>query len=211
MRPVRVKVCGVMTPEDAAIAAAAGADAIGLIFAPARRQVSLARAREIIAALPPFVATVGVFVDAPTDETELLARDLRLTAVQLHGDEPPEVCLTLQRRGIKVIKAVRVADPVNRDLLAPYPMASAILLDTYVEGLAGGTGKTFPWEVAAGLSRDFRLIVAGGLTPGNVRRALDILRPYGVDVTSGVETDGRKDPQKVRAFIEQVRQWGPDA
>ncbi len=208
MRSVRVKICGIRTPEDALTAAAAGADAIGVILTPARRQVTVNGAREIVAALPPFVTPVGVFVDASPDDVEAVARHLRLGAVQLHGDESPDACATLRDRGITVIKAVRVDDRLDRRLVvARYPAASAILLDTRVEGVHGGTGVTFPWDVAAGLSRDVRLIVAGGLTPENVTRALDTLDPYGVDVTSGVEADGRKDPEKVRAFVERVREW----
>ncbi len=207
MASVRVKICGVVTSEIAASAAEAGADAIGLVLAPGRRQVTPAQAREIIAALPPFVAPVGVFVNTPSGEVEELARELHLTAVQLHGDEPPEACLLLRRSGLKVIKAVHVADRLDRDLLVRYRAASALLLDTKIDGLAGGTGRTFPWRVAEGLSSHFRIVVAGGLDPSNVRHALDILHPYGVDVTSGVETDGRKDLEKVRAFIEQVRRW----
>jgi len=207
MPRVRVKICGIMTPEAAAAAAAAGADAIGLVFAPYRRQVTPAQAREIIASLPPFITTVGLFVDAPADEVESVARDLCLGAVQLHGDEPPAVCDQLRRRGLRVIKAIHVAGRLDREHLADYAAAAALLLDTHVDGLPGGTGRTFPWEVAAGLSADFRIVVAGGLTPDNVTRALDTLRPYGVDVTSGVETDGRKDPVKIHAFVDQVRAW----
>ncbi len=207
MASVRVKICGVVTPEIAASAAEAGADAIGLVLAPGRRQVTRAQVREIVAALPPFVAPVGVFVNTPSGEVEELARELHLSAVQLHGDEPPEACLLLRRFGLKVIKAIHVADRLDQDILARYRAASALLLDTKIDGLAGGTGRTFPWRVAEGLSSQFRIVIAGGLDPNNVRQALDILRPYGVDVTSGVETDGRKDLKKVRAFIEQVRRW----
>ncbi len=207
MPRIRVKICGIMTPEAAAAAAEAGADAIGLVFAPYRRQVTPAQAREIILSLPPFITTVGLFVDAPADDVESLARALCLGSVQLHGTEPPEICEHLSGRGLRVIKALHVGYRLDQNLLVRYRSASALLLDTHVEGLPGGTGRTFPWEVAAGLSTDFRIIVAGGLTPDNVTRALDILRPYGVDVTSGVETDGRKDPAKIRAFIKQVREW----
>ncbi len=207
MKPVRVKICGIRSPEDGLTAAAAGADAVGLILTPARRQVTVARAREIITALPPFVTPVGVFVNASVDDVEAVARHLGLGAVQLHGDEPPDACATLRDHGITVIKAMRVDNRLDRRLVASYPSASAILLDTRVEGIYGGTGVTFPWDVAAGLSDDVRLVVAGGLTPENVTRALDTLDPYGVDVTSGVEADGRKDPEKVRVFVERVREW----
>lgn len=200
-----------MTPESAAAAAEAGADAIGLVLGPGRRQVTPAQAREIVEALPPLVASVGVFVNPPVSEVGELAQMLRLSAVQLHGDEPPEACLLLRRSGLHVIKAIHVAERLDRDLLVRYRAASAVLLDTKIDGLAGGSGRTFPWHLAEGFSSQFRIIVAGGLDPSNVRRALDVLRPYGVDVTSGVETDGRKDLQKVRAFVEQVRRWEQEA
>jgi len=204
---VRVKICGVMTSEIAAVAAEAGADAIGLVFAPSRRRVTIEQASAIVAELPPFVAAVGVFVDMPADEVETTARGLPLDAVQLHGDEPPEMCSLLRRQGIRVIKALRVGDRVDEDLLGRYRQASAVMLDTKVDGLAGGSGRAFDWEAARGLSDRFPLILSGGLTPDNVGRALDIVRPYGVDVSSGVETDGRKSPEKIRQFIERVRQW----
>lgn len=204
---VRVKICGVMTPEIAAVAAEAGADAIGLVLAPSRRRVTIDQASAIVAELPPFVAAVGVFVDMPADEVETTARGLPLDAVQLHGDEPPEMCRLLRRQGVRVIKALRVADRVDVDLLDRYRSAAALMLDTHVDGLAGGSGRAFDWEAARGLSDRFPLILSGGLTPDNVGRALDIVRPYGVDVSSGVETGGRKSPEKIRQFIERVRQW----
>lgn len=204
---VRVKICGVMSPEIAAVAAEAGADAIGLVFAPSRRRVSIEHASAIVGALPPFVAAVGVFVDSPADEVEAIARGLPLDGVQLHGDEPPEMCAWLQHQGIRVIKAVPVADRVDEALLSRYRKASAVMLDTKVDGLAGGSGRSFDWEVARGTSGRFPIVLSGGLTPDNVGRALDIVRPYGVDVSSGVETDGHKDPAKIRMFTERVRQW----
>lgn len=204
---VRVKICGVMTSEIAAVAAEAGADAIGLVFAPSRRRVTIEQASAIVAELRPFVAAVGVFVDMPADEVETTARGLPLDAVQLHGDESPEMCSLLRRQGIRVIKALRVGDRVDEDLLGRYRQASAVMLDTKVDGLAGGSGRAFDWEAARGLSDRFPIFLSGGLTPDNVGRALDIVRPYGVDVSSGVETDGRKSPEKIRQFIERVRQW----
>lgn len=197
-----------MTPQCATIAAEAGANAVGMILSPARRHVSHEQARAIVSVLSPSVTRVGVFVDVPPDEVERVAKDIRLTEVQLHGDESPQACAHLQRAGLSVIKAFRIADRVDRDQLARYAdVTSAILLDTRVEGVMGGTGRPFPWEAAAGLAPAFRIIVAGGLDADNVTRAIDVVHPFGVDVTSGVETDGRKDPKKVRAFVENVRQW----
>jgi phosphoribosylanthranilate isomerase len=205
--PVRIKICGIRDASDAGVASSAGADAVGFILAPAKRHIDLDQVRAIAAGLPPFVTTVGVFVNAPPAEVDRIAGALRLGAVQLHGDEPPEACAYLRDRGHIVIKALRVRDRLDEASLSRYHAASALLLDTYVEGAAGGTGQTFRWELAAGLSRRFRIILAGGLTPGNVAAALETLRPYGVDVTSGVETEGQKDPAKVRAFVERVRAW----
>ncbi len=207
MRRVRVKICGVTSPEIAQAAAEAGADAIGLIFAESRRRVSVAQAAHVVAALPPFVSAVGVFVDAPVDEIVSLAHGVPLEAVQLHGEEPPQIVDALRAQGIRVIKAVRVGKDMPREDLDRYPQASALLLDTKVDGLAGGSGRTFNWELARGWSEEIPLILSGGLAPDNVAQALEVVRLFGVDVSSGVETNGRKDPEKIRTFIAQVRAW----
>ncbi len=209
--PVRVKICGIRSVDDARVAASAGADAIGLILTPARRQITMDAASAVTAMLPPFVVPVGVFVDAGVDDVEAAARRLGLGAVQLHGEESPEACETLAARGLRVIKAFRVSDYVDRAALARYRTASAILLDTRVDGVMGGTGRTFPWRIAEGLSEAYRLVAAGGLDPDNVTAALAALRPYAVDVTSGVETGDRKDPAKVAAFVRAVRAWDASA
>jgi len=209
--PVRVKICGIRSVDDARVAASAGADAIGLILTPARRQIAMEAARAVTAMLPPFVVPVGVFVDAGPDDVEATARRLGLGAVQLHGEESPEVCEALAARGLRVIKAFRVSDHVNRAILARYRTAAAVLLDTRVDGVMGGTGRTFPWHIAEGLSEEYRLIAAGGLDPDNVAAALTALRPYAVDVTSGVEIGDRKDPGKVEAFVRAVRAWDSSA
>ncbi len=204
---MRVKICGVTSPEIAGVAAAAGADAIGLIFTESRRRVNVAQAAQIVAALPPFVSAAGVFVDAPADEVLALAHGVPLEAVQLYGEEPPEMIDLLRAQGVRVLKAVRVGDRVDPAELERYLAATALLLDTKVDGLAGGTGRTFDWNLARGLSERFSLVLSGGLTPENVAQALDVVQPYGVDVSSGVETDGQKDPAKIRKFIERVRRW----
>ncbi len=202
-----MKICGVLSPEIAQAAADAGADAIGLIFAESRRRVSVAQAAQIVAALPPFVSAVGVFVDASADEVLSLAHGVPLDAVQLHGEEPPEMIETLRAQGVRVLKAVKVGERVDVAELKRYHAASALMLDTRVNGLAGGSGRPFDWHLAQGLSERFPLILSGGLTLENVTPALEIVRPFGVDVSSGVETDGQKDPEKIRKFIEQVRRW----
>ena len=177
-----MKICGVLSPE-------------------------IAQAARIVAALPPFVSVVGVFVDTPADEVLSLAHGVPLDAVQLHGEEPPEMIEVLRAQGVRVLKAVKVGESVDVAELERYRAASALMLDTRVDGLAGGSGLAFDWNLVRGMSGRFALILSGGLTPENVTQALDILRPFGVDVSSGVETDGQKDPEKIRKFIEQVRRW----
>lgn len=208
MRPrVRVKICGVTAPAVAEAAAAAGADAVGLVFAESRRRVTVAQAGQIAAALPPFVAAVGVFVDAPVEEVLALAHGIPLDVVQLHGEEPPEEVAVLRAQGLRVVKALRVGDRLDPEDLERYRGATAVLLDARAAGAAGGTGRPFAWGLVRGLSERMPLVLSGGLTPENVTEALEIVRPYAVDVSSGVETDGRKDPEKIRAFIEAVRRW----
>jgi phosphoribosylanthranilate isomerase len=196
-----------MAPEIAAAAAEAGADAVGFIFAPSRRRVSVEQAAAIAAGLPPFVARVGVFVDAPGEQIETAARAVPLDVVQLHGGEPPELVAALRRGGLSVVKALRVGDRLDPEDLERYRAASAVMLDTKVDGLAGGSGRPFLWEVARGVSDRFTIILSGGLRAENVAEALAIVRPYGVDVSSGVESDGQKDPDKIRQFIDEVRRW----
>jgi len=208
VRPrVRVKICGVAAPEVARAAAAAGADAVGLVFAESRRRVTVAQAEQVAAALPPFVAAVGVFVDAPVEEVLALAHGIPLDVVQLHGEEPPEEVAALRAQGLRVVKALRVGDRFDAKELERYRAATAVLLDTRTAGAAGGTGRSFDWVLARGLSERMSVILSGGLTPENVTEALEVVRPYAVDVSSGVETDGRKDPEKIHAFIEAVRRW----
>lgn len=199
----RVKICGIRTLEAAQAAAEAGADAVGFVFWPrSRRSIRPEEAAQISRTLPPFVVRVGVFVDERPEVMEEIAEAVGLDAVQLHGDEPPEVCGALRRR---VIKAIRVQDPSSLAQAARYEV-SAILLDTYAPDTYGGTGRPFDWSLAqevCGWGRP--VILSGGLTPENVGEAIERVRPYGVDVSSGVETDGKKDPRKIRAFVEAVR------
>lgn len=192
-----------MDAAAAVVAAAAGADAIGFVFAPSRRQVTVAQARQIAAELPPFVTKVGVFVDEDRARILEIAGACRLEMLQLHGTESPEFAAALP---LPVLKAVRMRDAGSLRVLGDYRVA-AFLLDSYDPELAGGTGRAFNWELAAGLRAPAPVILSGGLTVENVARALDVVRPYGVDVSSGVESDGRKDPGKIRAFIGRVRAW----
>lgn len=200
---IRVKICGISEIETALVAAEAGADAIGLVFAPSQRRVSVAQARAISAAMPPFVNRVGVFADEVPSRVEEVVTACGLDVIQLHGDEPPEVCAELR---MPILKAIRVKDASSLEVMGAYHVA-AFLLDTYVAGVAGGSGRPFDWDLAAQAARSARIVLSGGLTPDNVQEALSRVRPYGVDVSSGVETNGRKDPQKIRAFVARVRDW----
>lgn len=200
---VRVKICGIMDPAAAVAAAAAGADAIGLVFAPSRRQVTVDQARRIAAELPPFVTKVGVFADEDPARVLETALASGLDMVQLHGGETPEYCAALR---MPVIKAIRVRDARSLEAMRTYRVA-AFLLDSYDPDLAGGTGTAFKWDLARGLRAAAPVILSGGLTPGNVWDALATVQPYAVDVSSGVETDGRKDHEKIRAFVGRVREW----
>jgi phosphoribosylanthranilate isomerase len=196
-----VKICGITTPEDALLAADAGVDAIGLVFAKSPRRVEPEQAADILAALPPYVDPVALFVNETASRIRSLCRMLGVRTVQLHGDEPPELALALDE--FCVVKAVHMAAEADLEAIADYP-ASAFLLDTKVAGLRGGTGKTFDWQLAA--QAQGRIILAGGLNPDNVAEAVRTARPYGVDVSSGVEAEpGKKDPEKVRAFVRNAR------
>jgi len=201
---IRVKICGIQDEASALVAAEAGANAVGLIFAPSRRQVGTARARRISEALPPFVSRVGVVVNEPLERLRAIIDESRLDAVQLHGDESPEYCEAARKFGVTVIKAVSVAGPLDVERLRALPVA-AVLLDTHRSGHRGGTGETFDWRFAAPVAAAIPVILSGGLTPENVAAGIAAVQPYGVDVSSGVETGGQKDPTKIRAFIPAAR------
>ena len=196
---MKVKVCGITAPEDAVLAAELGASAIGLVFWPSSpRCVTRERAREIVAALPAFVSTVGVFVNQP-DDARSLATDLRLSAVQLHGDENVQ-----DYRGLPslVIKAVPVNGDAAREAAAALPADVTVLLDAHDPVRRGGTGRVIDWSVAAAIARERRVVLSGGLHPGNVAAAIAAVKPYAIDVSSGVESaPGKKDPARLRALF----------
>jgi phosphoribosylanthranilate isomerase len=201
---VRIKICGITNLEDALLAADLGAQALGFIFASgSSRKVSPETAREIIRQLPPFILSVGVFVDEEAGVVRELAARVGLDWVQLHGRESPEYCGSLGRR---VLKAIPIQDEASLGALRLYQgAAQAFLLDTYRAGQAGGTGLAFDWELAARAREYGPIVLAGGLTAENVAEAIKIGRPQAVDVSSGVETvPGKKDPQKLRAFFKAV-------
>jgi phosphoribosylanthranilate isomerase len=197
---VKVKICGITSAEDALAAVDAGADALGFMFyASSPRSVTREAAARIIQQLPPFVAKVGVFVNPTVEEVRQAIAECGLDTLQFHGEESPEFC---RQFGLKALKAFRVQGPETLKALPTYS-SMAWLLDSFVAGTHGGTGNTFNWEIAAqAVSLGGRVILAGGLTAENAADAVRKVRPYALDVSSGVESAlGRKDAAKVRAFI----------
>ena len=203
--PTRVKICGITTWEDARLSVDLGASALGFNFyPPSPRAISPADAWSIIRRLPPFVEAVGVFVNWPPLVVAALARAVRLGSVQLHGAESPAEVVELGRKH-RVTKAVQVKRGFRAASLARYRAADAILLDGFVPGLHGGTGRTLDWKLARSARRYGRIILAGGLTPENVAEAIRIVQPYAVDIASGVEArPGRKDPARLRALFDAI-------
>lgn len=201
---VRSKICGITRVEDALAAVDAGADAIGLVFyARSPRAVSVEQAVAIVEALPPFVTSVGLFVNMPRDQIQALLQRVPLDLLQFHGDESPADC---EGYGRPYIKALRVRPDEDLSVtMAPYAGARGILLDTFVEGVPGGTGAAFDWSlVPQGVAKP--IILAGGLEASNVAAAIRQVRPYAVDVSGGVEASkGIKDANKIRAFVQAVR------
>ncbi|MFO8153180.1 phosphoribosylanthranilate isomerase [Thioalkalivibrio sp.] len=201
----RVKICGLTDPRQAAAAAEAGADAIGLVFHPrSRRAVSVEQGAAIAAALPPFVSVVGLFVDPAPEEVERVLRGCSLDLLQFHGREEARFC---ERFGLRYLKAIAMGDATDpRREMEAHPAARGFLLDSHAGGKMGGSGERFDWgRIPGPLDRPW--LLAGGLDPGNVAGALAVTRPFGVDVSSGVEAaPGQKDPRLVREFVNMVRQ-----
>lgn len=200
----RIKICGITRPEDGLAAALAGADAIGLVFeARSPRFVSIEQALAVTRALPPFIKVVGLFVNAPAEQVRELMGRVALDLLQFHGDEPADFCRIFSRPYLKAI-AMREGIDV-RSAAGRYPDAAGILLDAHHARLAGGTGERFDWSrIPAELGKP--LVLAGGLTPDNVGTAVHQVRPYAVDVSSGVEQgQGIKDARKIAAFVDAVR------
>jgi phosphoribosylanthranilate isomerase len=215
-----VKICGVSDPKHARVAAACGADFVGVVFAPSQRQVTLGQAKQVAKALgkapgerlPASDAAtieealrrrrpllVGVFADQDPDTINGIAEEVGLDLVQLSGSEPWEVNGHLKR---PVLKCMKMRDgETAADLLFHYHGTALLLLDPFVPGVYGGTGRTLDWRIAAEIARKTPTVLAGGLTPENVGEAVRGVQPWAVDVSSGVETDGAKDPAKIRAFI----------
>jgi phosphoribosylanthranilate isomerase len=201
---VKVKICGITSLEDALTAIEAGADALGFVFYPqSPRHIFPEQAAEIIRRLPPFVQTVGLFVNEDPAIVNHTADQCGLDVIQLHGEEPPGYCRSVRRR---VIKAFRVKGITTLDMLTQYHV-SGYLLDAWSPSAHGGTGQTFNWEIAAeAVQRGHRIILAGGLKPENVLESIRQVHPYGVDVSSGVESaPGCKDASRIRLFIERAK------
>ncbi len=209
----RIKICGIREGVHALAAVEAGVDFIGFVFAPTRRQVSPAKAREIVDTVKKSssaIKPVGVFVDTPASEVNRIADFCGLDWAQLSGNESWEYCRQIAR---PIIKAIRIGQQLREEINAELtvglktlsPQRFITLLDSQVEGKYGGTGITFNWRLAQQVAKEFPVIIAGGLNPENVAQAIEIATPWGVDVSSGVETDGTKDIAKIKAFIEAVR------
>jgi len=209
-----IKICGLIEINQARAAEAAGADFLGMVFAPSRRQIIPHQAAEMIQAVHhmktlPFIA--GVFVNTPAQEVNFIAETCRLDWVQLSGNENWDYCRQINR---PIIKALHISptcsiETVINTIVAGYKIFPQdklkILLDTHSKSAFGGTGQTFDWEIAREVSARFPVFIAGGLTPENVGQLVAEINPYGVDVSSGVETNGRKDPEKIKRFIQAVR------
>jgi phosphoribosylanthranilate isomerase len=199
----RVKICGITRVEDARAAIAAGCDAIGLVFyPPSARHVNLETAAEIVAGIPPFVSVVGLFVDAEPEQINAVLKHVRLDMLQFHGNETPEQC---NLYGVPYMKAIRVKAGTNLLQYAEqFKQARALLLDAFIEGVPGGTGQKFDWNIIPE-SLPLPVVLAGGLTAENVTAAIRQVQPYAVDVSGGVEINkGIKDAAKIVAFMRGV-------
>lgn len=204
MADTRVKVCGITSVDDALGVVQAGADALGFVFyEKSPRNVAPQQVAAIVSALPPFITTVGLFVNTEPEEISRIMAQTGLQVVQLHGDESPEQC---HIKNYPIIKALRVRDETSLRYFEAFPV-SAILLDAWSDGQYGGTGRQFDWQLLRQVRCDKPVILAGGLTPDNVRMAIRQVTPYAVDVSSGVEcSPGHKDMDLVTQFIQQVKQ-----
>lgn len=201
---MRVKICGITNSEDAQAAIELGADALGFVFAKSPRQMTKEQAGEIIKNLPPFITPVGVFVDERAEKVKEICDFCNIGTVQLHGNEDPSYVNDLVK--YKIIKAFRIKAEGDLMPMAIYK-AHAFLLDSYVKGTMGGTGVAFNWEIARQAHKYGNIILSGGLTPENVKEAIHIVKPYAVDVSSGVESSpGKKDKQLIKNFIKNAKE-----
>ena len=205
--PPKVKICGITNSQDADAAVEAGADALGFIFfSQSPRYIEPQIAQQLIAKLPPFVLPIGVFVNEEAETVRDIMDQCGLAVAQLHGDEPPTYCESLRR---PVLKGIRLRDRGSFLSLAEYKGRAGVrgfLIDAFSESSYGGTGQTVDWSIAAEAAAAAPIVLAGGLTPENVQEAIHQVKPYGVDVSSGVEASpGTKDPAKIQAFIQAAK------
>lgn len=213
MSRVWVKICGVTDGDALAAAVLGGADAVGLVFAPSSRRVSIPLAQELAGRVSPGIERVAVFVDEGYDGIARVVDTVPLERIQLHGSEPPELCHRLRCLGLQVTKAVRVGRDeaaVRREAARYAGAIDSLLLDTLVGDQAGGTGRSFDWTAVPRFKAavpGLPIMLAGGLKPGNVARALETAQADGIDVSSGVERAGRKEPELITSFITKVRRW----
>ncbi len=200
---MKVKICGITNPDDALAAVEYGADALGFVFYPkSPRYITPEKAAAITSLLPPFISTVGVFVNEKPDIILQIMKMTGIRVLQLHGSETPDTC----KIWTPVVKSFRVADFTDLKPLEEYKGVSAYLLDTYSQSEYGGTGRIFNWDIAVEAKREGRIILAGGLTPENIEMAVHHVKPYAVDVSSGVEAKkGKKDLNKLKEFIGKAR------
>ena len=212
----RIKICGISDIESAIAASEAGCDYLGMVFAPSRRQVSPENALKIVETvqqLEPHPQIVGVFVNKPVPEVNQIANYCKLDWVQLSGDENWEYCIKIRARLIKVFhiaadaRQAEISTEVWKGYSVIPPKQLICLLDSIVEGVYGGTGIPFNWPVAKSVSEKFSVMIAGGLNPDNVLELMESTKPWAVDVSSGVETNGKKDAIKMKAFIQAVRRY----
>ncbi|MCX7994269.1 MAG: phosphoribosylanthranilate isomerase [candidate division WOR-3 bacterium] len=197
---IKIKICGITNLEDALLASESGADALGFIFASSPRKVEPERVRYIIQHLPPFITTVGVFKDAPLDTVNRIIEICGIDAVQLHGNEPPAYCNQIKR--VRLIKRIKIDE--NSTIERITEIMEEYTVPAYLFDPGEGSGRVFDWNMIKGIKGT--IIIGGGLNPENVKMAIKLVKPYGVDVCSGVEKfPGKKDPDRLKAFIKEVR------
>ncbi len=209
---VRVKICGIQCLEEGKSAVAAGVHALGFVFAESPRKVSPVQAQQVIRKLPPWISKVGVFVNEDIELVNEIGTFCGLDTLQFHGEETPNYCSRFP--GYKIIKTFSVTSDWNAEretrTISMYPV-DALLLDTCYPDIKGGGGKTFNWAIAASFQAEgslkLPLVLAGGLNQDNVSTALEKVNPFGLDLSSGVESQGKKDPEKIKAFMQQVHNW----
>lgn len=204
----RVKICGITNLKDAKAAVEIGADALGFVFyKKSPRRISVRDAKYIIENLPPFVERIGVFVNERKETVKKIIKKCNLSAVQFHGDETPKYCSSF--KGLKVTKAIRIKDKKSFKKLTSFNNVGAILLDAFQEQKFGGTGKCFDWKLLRKYKKNkLPIILSGGLRPDNVTQAIRSVRPYAVDVSSGIESrPGKKDTRLMKAFFENIRNF----